>query len=124
MASRTTEIGTIGKEIQSLEELRDFAAITADLYETKRENVILDAQLSEVLERHKFLVSVKAKLDEAVRKSIEQQAAERKAMIDAIMAGVMTELEDVKLQDRILKKCLFDLENVPSIQQQQQQAHI
>jgi ATP-dependent protease HslVU (ClpYQ) ATPase subunit len=117
MASRTTEIGSIGKEIQSLEELRDFAAITADLYETKRENAVLDAQLSEVLERQRFLASVKSKLDEAVRKSIERQAAERKAMIDAIMAGVMTELEDVKLQDRILKKCLFDLENVPSVQQ-------
>ena len=113
MVSRTTEIGTLGKEIETLNELRDFAAVTSDVYDTKRENVVLEAQLAELEERHKFLAGLKSKLDETVRKAAEKQAAERKAMVEAIMAGVMEAIDEPALQDRILKKCVADFERLP-----------
>lgn len=112
-ASRVTEMDNIKLEIGELEQFRDFSEITADLYQTKRENVILEAQLGELMEQNNFLASTKAKLDEAVRKETEKKLAEKRALVEAIKAGVLKELAEPKLQDRILKQALIDLQKIP-----------
>ncbi|PJF18236.1 hypothetical protein PSACC_01936 [Paramicrosporidium saccamoebae] len=112
-SSRTAKMDTINLEITELETLRDLPAIAVGLFETKRENVVLEAELAELLERNKLLGEVKVKLDDAVRKAGEKKIAERRALVDSIMAGVMTELKESKLQGRILKQALADLERVP-----------
>lgn len=100
-------------EITELEQLRDFAAITAEIFETKRENVVLEAQLGELVERQRFLQGVKGQLDEAVRRATEKREAERRAFVESVMAGVMTALKEPKLQERILQKCISDLRSIP-----------
>lgn len=112
--SRTKEIATVDHEIVQLEQLRDSAAVTEALFVTQRENVLLEAQLAEVTERQSFFSSIKSRLDDAVRKAEEKAAREKQEYIEAIMSGVIKELKDPKLQDKILKKCLADLEHIPS----------
>jgi small-conductance mechanosensitive channel len=104
---------SISLEITELETLRDLPEIAVGLFETKRENVMLEAELAELVERNKLLSEAKSKLDDAVRRAGEKKVAERRALVDSIMAGVMTELKESKLQDRILKQALADLERIP-----------
>lgn len=93
--------------------MRDFSAVTAEIFETKKDNLVLEAQLNELMERQKFLQALKAQLDEAVRKASEKKEAERRAFVQSIMAGVMNALKEPKLQDRILQKCVSDLKSMP-----------
>lgn len=109
---RVKEIEGVDHEIVQLEQLRDFAAVTEALFVTQRENILLEAQLAELVERQTFLSGLKARLEEAVRRAEEKAAQEKRAYIDAIMAGVMKELQNPKLQETILKKSLVDLENM------------
>lgn len=113
MSSRQLEMKGLEEEIADLEQFRDFPAVTQDLLKTRQENIILEAEYAELVERTKFLTQIKMQLDDAVRKYAEKKALERRQKIDAIMAGVLTELKDPKLQNAILQQCLEDLKNLP-----------
>lgn len=111
-ASRSHQLQDATVEIEKLEDLRDFALVNESLLQTKSENVVLEAQLAELQERSKFLAGIKTQLDERVRRASEERIAQRRALVDAIMAGVMKELKDPKMQERILKKSIMDLQKV------------
>lgn len=111
-ASRSHQLKDATMEIDKLEDLRDFALINESLLQTKSENVVLEAQLAELQERSKFLAGIKTQLDERVRRASEERVAQRRALVDAIMAGVMKELKDPTMQERILKKSIVDLQKV------------
>ena len=111
--SRAAEISELEGEIGQLEDLRDYGGITEAILQTKTENVLLEVQLAGLVEKNKLLSTIKMKLDEAVRRAHEKEIAERRALVDAIMAGVMKELQETKLQDRIMKKSIAELERIP-----------
>lgn len=100
---------------EELEGFRDHSAVTEEHYATLRENVQLQAQLDELVARNQFLLSVKGKLDEAMRREGEKQAAERKAKAEALIASLNAALNEPKMQEAILKKCLVDLEKMPAM---------
>lgn len=112
MSSRINEMNGIQMEITEMEQLRDFAAVTSEVFATKRENVILEAQLAELQERQKVLSSIKGRLDEAVRLSTERAAREKREHKEALLRGILERLKDPKMQDLIFKKSLEDLEKV------------
>lgn len=114
LASRRTQLNTISMEISELEQFHDYAEATSELFQTKRDNILLEAELHELVERNKFLSAIKTKLDDAVREVAKKKHEERAALIQSIMAGVMNELKDKKLQDAIVTRCLVDLERIPS----------
>lgn len=124
-ASREKEMKQTDEEIGQLEELRDFAQVTAELFQIKSENLVLEAQLKELCERNKFLTGIRQQLEEAVRKAAEKRVAEKKALVRAIKEGVLKELQDPRMQERILGKYIIDLQHVSlngaSTQKQQQQ---
>lgn len=111
-ASRSHQLQSAIVEIGQLEGLRDFALVNESLLQTQSENIVLEAQLTELQEQGKFLAGIKAQLDERVRRAGEERVAQRRALVDAIMAGVMKELRDPQMQERILKKSIADLQKV------------
>jgi len=112
-ASRENEMRQTDGEIGQLEELRDFAKVTAELFQIKSENLVLEAQLKELDERNTFLTGVRGQLEEAVRKAAEKRVAEKMALVEAIKEGVLKELQDPRMQERIMEKYIADLQSMP-----------
>lgn len=108
-AAAKEELVTLEKEIASLEEYRDNTVVVDSYFETRRENIILEAELDEANQQSVFFSSIKSKLDERVRAENERIAAEKKAKAEALMFGLLEELKKPKVQESILKKCLLDL---------------
>ena len=115
LASSITEKEKLVKMIEELEGFRDHSAVTEAHYATLRENIQLQAELDAVLAKNQFLMSVKCKLDEAMRREAEKQAAERKAKAETLIASLNAALKEPKMQEAILKKCLVDLEKMPAM---------
>lgn len=114
MSSSIAEKEKVTRSIDEMSGFRDHSDVTASFYATRRENIILQAELDELLARNRFLSSIKQRLDDQVRKEKERAAAERKAHMDALLAGIDLALQDPKTQDAILKKCINDLEKMES----------
>ena len=108
-AAAKEELVVLEKEISALEEYRDNTAVVDSYFETRRENIILEAELAEANQQSAFFSSIKAKLDERVRAENERIAAEKKARAEALLLGLMEELKKPKVQETILKKCIADL---------------
>ncbi len=112
-SSRQVELQALEVEIADLEQFRDYSSVTEDLFKTRFANILLEAEYAELVERAKFFSVTKAQLDDAIRKYSEKKAREHREKINAIMAGVLKELQDPKLQSVILKRCLEDLKGIP-----------
>jgi hypothetical protein len=108
-AAAKEELVAMEKEIASLEEYRDNTAVVDSYFETRRENIILEAELAEANQQSVFFSSIKAKLDERVRAENERIAAEKKARAEALFFNLLEELKKPKVQETILKKCIVDL---------------
>lgn len=108
-AAAKEELIAMEKEIASLEEYRDNTAVVDSYFETRRENIILEAELAEANQQSVFFSSIKAKLDERVRAENERIAAEKKARAEALFFNLLEELKKPKVQETILKKCIGDL---------------
>jgi len=109
-----TEIANVEATIDNLKGFLDHTEATFDFYETKRENLLLEAELAEIEETNKFLLSIKTRLDEVVRRETEKQATEKRQLVERLIRGVMEELKDSKIQDTIMKNCLLSLEKIPA----------
>lgn len=112
MASSIAEKERISHSIAEMENYRDHTDVTASFYATRRENIVLEAELAELHEQHRFLSSLKQRLDEAVRKEKERATEERRIKVEALIAGINAALQDPKMQETILKKCIADLEKM------------
>lgn len=108
------EIAQLALGIEDLEQYRDHADATLDLYETKRQNVLLEAELCELGEASRVLTDVKARLEDMARKEAEHKAREKRAYIERVIAGIVSELAEPKMQDRLLQRTLLDLEKIPT----------
>lgn len=116
-SSAKQELAELERAIANMEEYKDNPEVVAAYFETCRENIVMEAELTEVQQRLTFLGSVKAKLDERVRRENERLAAERKAKQEALMKALLEELKKPKVQEAILKKCIADLGKLPAQQQ-------
>lgn len=112
LSSSNAEKERIFNTISEMENYRDHTDVTASFYSTRRENIILEAELSELQEEHRFRSSLKQRLDEAVRKEKERAREERRIKVEALIAGINSALKDPKMQETILKKCITDLEKM------------
>lgn len=97
-----------------MEGFRDHTDVTSSFYATRRENILLEAELTELQDQHRFVTSIKQRLDEIVRREKERVAEEKRAHIEALIQGINQALKDPKMQETILKKCLSDLEKMES----------
>jgi hypothetical protein len=98
--------------IDELESFRDHTAVTESFYATQLENVHLQARHDALLAKNQFLLGIKMKLDDAVRKENERVAGERKAKAETLIAALNAALKEPKIQEAILKKCLVDLDKL------------
>lgn len=98
--------------IAELESFRDHTAVTESYYSTCIENVHLQARLDALMSKNQHLQSIKAKLDEAIRKEKERVSAEKRAEAEALIASLHAALKEPKMQEAILKKCISDLEKM------------
>lgn len=114
MNSSVAEKKRIINSISEMENFRDHTDVTSSFYATRRENIILQAELSELQGKHRFISSIKQRLDELVKREKERAAEERKARVEALIEGINSALKDPKMQDVILKKCISDLEKMES----------
>lgn len=112
MASSIAEKERIFNSISEMENYRDHTDVTASFYATRRENIVLEAELAELQEEHRFLSALKQRLDEAVRRQKERATEERRVKVEALIAGINAALKDPKMQETILKKCITDLEKM------------
>lgn len=106
------ELQHLEKEIGMLEELKDNAAVVDAFFETRRENIVLEAQYSELQQHLDHLSGIKARLDERVRRENERLAEEKRVKAEALMKALLEELKKPKVQEAILKKCLLDIGKV------------
>lgn len=111
--SGKVQISNIKEVISALEGYRDHMDATIEFQAIKRDNLLLEAELALLAQTTQHLQATKAKLDEMVRGETERRAAERREMIERLIAGVMAELKDPKIQEKILQKSLGDLEAIP-----------
>lgn len=95
-----------------MESFSDHTQVTAAFYATRRENLLLQAELSELQAQSQFQNSIKSRLDDLVRKEKERATEERRAHVEALIKGINAALKDPKMQETILKKCLSDLEKM------------
>ncbi len=101
---------------ESLEEIvkfRDYAAVTAELYDMMGENIKLQAQADALADRNAHMAKIKAALEQGAREMAEERRLEKAAKNAAIMDALMAALGDAALQDRILASCLQDLQRIP-----------
>lgn len=111
-AASKTEMEQLEREIAMLGEFKDNADVINALFETRRENLQLEAEYSHLKQQLDFLTSIKSKLDEKVRRENERLALERQAKNDALIKGLLEELRRPAMQEAILKKCLIDLQKI------------
>lgn len=95
-----------------LEEFKDNAAVVEAFFETRRENIVLEAELSELQQTYTNLSSIKSRLNERVRRENERLAEEKRVRAEALMKGLLEELKKPKIQEAILKKCIADIGKV------------
>lgn len=101
-------------EIATLEQFRDNTNIMDAIFETRRENVLLEAELAETQQSLTFLSDMKHRLDDHVRREKERLAAEKKEKGEALLRGLLEELKKPAVQQAILQKCLVDLRKIPN----------
>ncbi len=111
-ASSKAELEALEKEIVMLEDFKDNREVTEAFFEIRRENIQLEAQLSELQQSLSHLTGVKAKLDDLVRKETERIANEKKMRAEALMKALIEEIKKPKTQEALLKKALSDLSKV------------
>lgn len=97
-----------------MEGFRDHTDVTEAFYTTRRENLLLEAELNEIKDQHRFTTSIKQRLDDLVRKERERAKEERRLKVEALIEGINSALKDPKMQETILKKCMSDLEKMDS----------
>lgn len=113
------EVSGLERQIVALEEYRDNAVVVESYYNTRNENIVLEAELAEAQQMSAYFADIKARLDERLRFETERLAEEKRAKAEALLKGILEELKKPKVQESILKKCLVDLGNVkvkPGIQ--------
>lgn len=112
------ELVQLENEIAMLEEFKDNAAVVDAFFDTRRDNIVLEAELAQVQQNLDFMTSLKSKLDDKVRKENERLAMEKRVRAEALFKDLLEELKKPKVQDAILKKCIADLGkmSVPSAQ--------
>lgn len=114
LASSIAEKERIINSISQMENYRDHTDVTSSFYTTRHENILLEAELAQVQDQHRLFSSIKQRLDEAVRREKERAKEERRAKVEALIAGINSALKEPKMQETILKKCLSDLEKMES----------
>ena len=95
-----------------MEGFRDHTDVTDAFYATRRENLLLEAELNELKEQHRFSTSIKQQLDDLVRKERERAKEERRIKVEALIDGINAALKEPKMQEAILKKCMNNLEKM------------
>lgn len=102
--------------ISEMESFRDHTDVTSSFYTTRHENIFLEAELAALKDQHRFLGTIKQRLDETVRRERERAKEERRVKVQALIEGINAALKDPKMQETILKKCINDLEKMESKQ--------
>lgn len=114
LSSSIAEKERIINSISHMENFRDHTDVTSSFYSTRHENILLEAELTQIQDQHRLFSSVKQRLDEAVRREKERAKEERRAKVEALIEGINAALKEPKMQEAILKKCLTDLEKMES----------
>lgn len=106
------ELVHLEQEIAILEQYRDNTAVVQSHFDTKAENIVLEAQLAEAQQQSVFFADIKTRLDERLRAENERLAEEKRQKSEALLRGLLEELKKPKVQDSIMKKCIVDLGKV------------
>lgn len=114
VAASRTEIEELTREIENLFQFQDHTNVTLGIYEMKRANILLEAELAEITSRNNFLTEQKSKLEEMIRKELDRIAQEKKERSDRIIAAIKEKLIDDKLQSSLIQKSLEFLSRIPS----------
>ena len=114
LTSSIAEKEKIINSIAQMENFRDHTDVTSSFYSTRHENILLEAELAQIQDQHRLFSSIKQRLDEIVRREKERAKEERRAKVEALIEGINVALKDPKMQEKILKKCLTDLEKMES----------
>ena len=102
--SSVAEKERIVNSISEMENFLDHTDVTSSFYSTRRENILLHGELTELKEKHRFFSSIKQRLDEMVRREKERAKEERRDHVEALIEGINAALKDPKMQETILKK--------------------
>lgn len=103
------ELASLEKEITVLESFKDNVEVVDAFFEIRRENIMLEAELSEVQQKLEHFTGIKSRLDEQVRKENERLAEEKRMKTEALIKSLLEEIKKPKMQETILKKCIGDL---------------
>lgn len=114
VAASKSEIEGLTQEIESLFQFQDHTDVTLGIYEMKKANILLEAELAELTSRNSFLAEQKSKLEEMIRKELDKIAQEKKERSDRIIAAIKEKLTDDKLQSSLIQKSLEFLSKIPS----------
>jgi hypothetical protein len=72
----------------------------------------LSSEVDTLNQKKSFLSSLKSKLDEMVRIETEREAKEKKDLLERLINGVHEKLKEEKIQERILKNSIGNLEKM------------
>ncbi len=72
----------------------------------------MSSEVDTLNQKKSFLSSLKSKLDEMVRIETEREAKEKKDLLERLINGVHEKLKEEKIQERILKNSIGNLEKM------------
>lgn len=96
-----------------LESFRDNLDVNAALFDVKKKNIKLEADIFSLTQSVQFLADIKSKLHELVAKEKQKKEAERREFLKSVNQELHRMLQKPDVQDQIMQQSLKNLETLP-----------
>ncbi|OZJ04154.1 hypothetical protein BZG36_03122 [Bifiguratus adelaidae] len=102
----------VRSRIDQVGEMKDIVKTTKDLFALSKETARLEAEAFELKQKIAVASEVKSVLDSWVRYEASVREREQRKLADQVIAKIMGELEDPKVQKQILDQAVSDVERI------------
>ncbi|KAG1739015.1 ATP4, subunit B of the stator stalk of mitochondrial F1F0 ATP synthase [Suillus lakei] len=111
-ASRTEHTQAVRDRINSVEQMKDVVSLTQGLFGLSKETAQLEADAFVQKQKVALTSEVKAVLDSWVRYEQQQKESEQLELAKSVIAKVMADLQDEKVQKDILTSAVAEVEQL------------
>jgi F-type H+-transporting ATPase subunit b len=111
-SSRTEHTQAVKSRIDSVEQMKDVVSLTQGLFALSKETAQLEADAFVQKQKVALASEVKAVLDSWVRYEQQQKESEQLELTKSVIAKVMADLQDEKVQKDILTSAVAEVEQL------------
>ncbi|GAA5940438.1 hypothetical protein JCM21900_000279 [Sporobolomyces salmonicolor] len=111
-SSRQAHTDAVRGRIESVGEMKDVEALTAQLFELSKQTAALEHETFRLKQQAAIAADVKSVLDSWVRHEAQLREQEQKDLVQTVLANVQKQLTDKKLQRDILLSSVAEVETL------------